>query len=814
MRNFSKKVYLLGLFFVVLVAANTFQSFHHLETTLRNEAERGIEYKLAHILTQITADLDHAENLLTSTEMLLRADESYDHLLEYFLEVMARNPALFSIFLGTPENRIVHSSWQPPADFDVRIRPWYQQAIQEERLVYTIPYLNAYDGYWVITMAKPVYGSSGQNLGVIGIDFTLEGVLALLEVETVSENGFSFFLDQKGDLIQNPNLNKNGENAISLDDVLISQLLKEPSGHVVTTIRGEKGYLRWQRLEGAGFTIGTFAPWSDFFNRRVQSIHLITVSAVSLVLAFSMLFFFQNHYVIKPVKVLEQDILRISLDKHPGYRLNTSEKESFKELREVIDVVLDQTQKQYENIVFQQEELSAAYAQLIAHEEQLQAQETEIKEHEIKSQFLENHDPMTGLFNRKKFRQDLSEALKLEQMGAVIMFDLDDFKHINDTQGHLYGDRVLRSIAIALKKKMKPNEIAYRLGGDEFLVVVQDTADPKKVVHTIERINDCLSEVSVVNKQLTPITSSMGIVRYPFDGTTVDELSIRVDLAMYHAKQGGKNRYTFFESGMATSFSERVMLERVLVEAIQMESFRLLYQPIIDATTGKVNFLEALIRIQDNPLSPAVFIAVAEESNLILPIGRWVIKEAIAQLGRWKDAGLKLVPISINLSAKQFYDDGLVEFLEEQLELSGVDPSLIEMEITETVLIDNAQEAIEIIESIRRLGIKMALDDFGTGYSSINYITRIPVDRIKLDRSMTEKLIENITVMKGLVSIAHGLGMDVVAEGVEKPEEADLLIEVGCDYLQGYLFSPPIPPDEVGRIMDMNFGRTLGLEDE
>ncbi len=214
-------------------------------------------------------------------------------------------------------------------------------------------------------------------------------------------------------------------------------------------------------------------------------------------------------------------------------------------------------------------------------------------------------------------------------------------------------------------------------------------------------------------------------------------------------------------------------------------------------------------------MSPSVFIAVAEESNLILPIGRWVMEEAISQLIKWQRAGKKVTPISINLSTKQFYDDGLVDFLEKQLARYDLEPTLLEMEITETVLIGNPEEALEIIKRMKELGVRISLDDFGTGYSSINYITRMPVDRIKLDRNMTEKLGENIAVMEGLVAIAHGLGMDVVGEGVETLEEARLLKEVGCDYLQGgFLFSvPPVGgPAEAGELIGASFEQFIKFD--
>lgn len=218
--------------------------------------------------------------------------------------------------------------------------------------------------------------------------------------------------------------------------------------------------------------------------------------------------------------------------------------------------------------------------------------------------------------------------------------------------------------------------------------------------------------------------------------------------------------------------------------------------------TGQITYFEALLRLKEHSISPSVFIAIAEEVELINPIGRWVMGEALAQLAQWREAGFELKPISINLSPKQFYDDGLVEYLVSQLEFRGLEPSLIEMEITESVLIDNPEQAIKIIEHIKKMGIRMALDDFGTGYLGLHYITNLPVDRIKLDRSLIADLTSNVEVVKGLITMAHGLGLEVVAEGVEQVADTEVLQGLSCDYLQGYLFSKPVPAGQIAQMLE------------
>ena len=302
--------------------------------------------------------------------------------------------------------------------------------------------------------------------------------------------------------------------------------------------------------------------------------------------------------------------------------------------------------------------------------------------------------------------------------------------------------------------------------------MIRDVADPNELKRMLDQVLSNLSKPHTVEGKRNSFSASVGVVRYPYDGTSVEQLLVKADIAMYNAKQLGRNRYVFFEGNMSAKFAERVHVQHILQEAVQTGGFRLVYQPIVDAATGEVAYLEALVRLRDHDLAPAVFIAAAEESDLILAIGRWVIKEAIGQLAVWRDAGTGLKPISINLSPKQFYDHGFVDLLREELESHQIDPAFREMEITETALIECSKETFRVIDSIRGLGVKMALDDFGTGYLSIKYITNIPVDRIKLDRSMILGLPDALPVMEGLIRIAHSLGMEVVAEGIEETAEA------------------------------------------
>ncbi len=812
MRGFIGRIYILGLAFVAIVALTTFANYTYYRASLEKEIRRNIDFKLESIVEKISSELIHVENILDAAGIVVELEKGNDnHILEFFRQTLTQNSSLISIYLSTPDNKTIYADgWVPPADLIVPSRPWYRAAVEKQDLIFTAPYPDAAADRLVVTMAKPVY-EDGHLLGVVGVDKSLETIVGLLDREKASEQGHSFFFTGDGEIVVHPEGDYGEDELTNLCSVVDCGLFAQPRGVVRTTLHGREGYLRWEALKNLQLIVGTFAPLDDFFDRRALNLQMIAATLLASIVIFYLLFVFQRRYIIKPIRDLDRDVMAISVD-DLGYRLAIDETHAFPALRQTINETLTKTQEHFENVMYQQEELGAAYAQLVAHEKQLQTQYDEIKHQEARIRFLADHDPLTGLLNRRKFTEDVQCAMEAGGSGAVFMLDIDNFKVINDTQGHVYGDKILQFVAGVLEDNPRQEVTAYRFAADKFLVHIEGESDPQEITRCINALIASMHGIRIIAGKRTHITASMGVVRYPYHGATVDELLIKADIALHNAKIAGKNRVLFFEEDMAATFSQKVHIEQMLVEALQAVNFKLLYQPIIHAHTGDVAYFEALIRIRDEAMSPAVFIAVAEESNLILPIGRWVMEEAISQLIKWQRAGKKVKPISINLSTKQFYDDGLVDFLEEQLARYDLHPSLLEMEITETVLIGNPEEALEIIKRIKELGVRISLDDFGTGYSSINYITRMPVDRIKLDRNMTEKLGENIAVMEGLVAIAHGLDMDVVGEGVETMEEARLLMEVGCDYLQGFLFSVPVGPAQAGELIEASFGEYIQFD--
>ncbi|PAB58127.1 EAL domain-containing protein [Anaeromicrobium sediminis] len=432
---------------------------------------------------------------------------------------------------------------------------------------------------------------------------------------------------------------------------------------------------------------------------------------------------------------------------------------------------------------------------------------TKLKEQEAYIEHLAYNDPLTNLPNRRSFFEKLEESINKRQSGAVILLDLDNFKEINDTLGHVYGDKVLKKVAQELIHIKDEKIFISRFGGDEFLLLIEGEDNLIQIENYVKKIINIFKDKQIIEGDKIYISCSMGITLYPLDSSKISQLLMNADMAMYKVKYAGKNNYMFFNKEMTEKLKEQIQIERILRDAIKEEGFNLLYQPQVCTYTGKIVGFEALLRIKNKRISPGLFIPIAEDNGMIIEIGRWVTKEAINQIRTWKKIGVPIKPIAINFSAKQLNDSNYIAFLKDQLKENNVEAKHIEIEITESIFLDKKEETIVFLNQLKNLGIKIALDDFGTGYSSLSYLTFLPVDKIKLDKSLCDKFLEleHISVMDNIISLAHSLKLEVLAEGIENIEQFKRLKLGGCNYVQGYLFSKPVEVMEVAKIYNDNF---------
>jgi len=433
----------------------------------------------------------------------------------------------------------------------------------------------------------------------------------------------------------------------------------------------------------------------------------------------------------------------------------------------------------------------------------LQGEIAERRQAEARVHHMAYHDNLTGLPNRALLSDRLERAMLAAQRSgrklAVMFIDLDRFKTINDSLGHMTGDVLLKEVAARLCRAVRASDTVARLGGDEFVVLVPGIRDTDEAARVAEKVIEALTPAFPLDGHVLHVTPSIGICVYPDDGGDVDALMRHADAAMYHAKGNGRNNYQFFTQTMNQAAALHFDLESSLRTALALQQFELFYQPIIDIATRRLHGMEVLLRWRrpgHGLVLPDRFIPIMEENGLIVPVGEWVMRQACEQSMAWQRQGLQPVPLAVNLSPRQFMHKGLVAAIGDVVRETGIDPALLEFEITETALMQHGEHTLEILRQINGMGLRLSIDDFGTGYSSLAYLKRFPVKKVKIDRAFIKDLehsAEDRAIVAAIIALADSLQLSTVAEGVETEEQFALLQANGCRYAQGYLFSEPVP---------------------
>jgi diguanylate cyclase (GGDEF)-like protein len=436
--------------------------------------------------------------------------------------------------------------------------------------------------------------------------------------------------------------------------------------------------------------------------------------------------------------------------------------------------------------------------------------ERQRREAEERLALLAQYDVLTGLPNRSLFLDHLNQAMaRARRSGSLVglmFFDLDRFKQINDTLGHSVGDRVLQIVAARLKEHLREADTISRLGGDEFTLIVEGASDSAQLARVAEKVREAVAAPMQIDGRKIFVSASIGITVFPRDAGDVDELLKNADMAMYRAKQVGRDGFQLYGPEMSVRSSDRLYVESGLRQALEREELQLLYQPIQCVRTGRILGAEALLRWNGpgGMTAPAGFIGVAEDTGLIVDIGRWVLETACAQAAQWRRRGLDLL-LNANVSARQFLHRDLFDIVMGALERSGLPPAQLGLEITESMLIEQADEVTGTLTRLDALGVRLAIDDFGTGYSSLTYLKRFPVSDIKIDQSFVRDLCtdpDDVAIVRAIIAMARSLEIGVTAEGVETLEQLEQLQELGCGAYQGYLLSRPVPPEAFEALVD------------
>jgi diguanylate cyclase (GGDEF)-like protein/PAS domain S-box-containing protein len=430
-----------------------------------------------------------------------------------------------------------------------------------------------------------------------------------------------------------------------------------------------------------------------------------------------------------------------------------------------------------------------------------------------------HHDFLTGLPNRKllsdRVRQAIAAAPRHMKKVAVLFLDLDGFKHINDSLGHPIGDRLLQSIAKRLVDSVRGSDTVSRQGGDEFVVLLSEVEGLDSVATTVRRLLQVGAEPHSIDQHDLHVTTCIGVSIYPDDGLDPETLIKNADTAMYQAKENGRQSYQFFKPAMNVRAVERQSIEGSLRRALERQEFAVHYQPKVNLRTGEISGAEGLIRWTHptrGSVSPAQFIPVAEDCGLILPIGNWVLREACKQARTWMDAGLPLGTMGVNISAMEFRNENFLEGVFAILKDTGLDPTSLELELTESVLMKHPESTASVLQALRAKGVRVAVDDFGTGYSSLSYLQKFSIDALKIDQSFVRRITtapDETTIVTAVIVMARSLKLRVVAEGVETLKELEFLQAHQCDEAQGYYFSRPILPEQFAKLLETGISETL-----
>lgn len=442
---------------------------------------------------------------------------------------------------------------------------------------------------------------------------------------------------------------------------------------------------------------------------------------------------------------------------------------------------------------------------------------TAARENDQRLHQLAFFDPLTSLPNRILFQDRLEQAIvradRSQSMAALMLLDLDRFKTINDTLGHKAGDRLLVEVAHRLTGCIRRSDTVARLGGDEFTVILAEVADLNSVSEVARKILETISMPYTLEGQEMFVTTSIGISLYPHSGDSVEALAKTADIAMYQAKSQGRNNYQFFRDSAINSVAALFTLENQLRHALERNELAVHYQPQVEIETGKITGMEALLRWQhpqQGMIMPGKFIPLAEETGLIVPIGEWVLRQACAQNKAWQDAGLTPMRMAVNLSARQLKQKNFAEKVVEILDETGLDANWLELELTETTVMQNAEEALGLLNQLKSVGVWLSIDDFGTGYSSLSYLKRFPIDTVKIDKSFISAVAsseDDANISEAIIALANSMRLKVIAEGVESHDQLSFLRNHQCCDAQGFFFSHPLPADAVTALL--HSGRQL-----
>ncbi|TCS75097.1 diguanylate cyclase (GGDEF)-like protein [Effusibacillus lacus] len=662
--------------------------------------------------------------------------------------------------------------------------PIFQEAKQGKK-PYISDVFKAPTGRNVIVLSIPLMNRQNEVERVVTLQVRIEenNLFSLVfQNHNLGAGGYVYIVDRNGVIISHPQKERIGESVKS--NPVVQKVLQQQSGYQwVVNTKGAPMYASFAYIPQLSWGVVAQVPESEIYEPFYKFRSNLFVLSLLTLIPLSVLTAFYAKQTIFPIRRLQQAVAEVEKGNYEQYVEHTDKTELG--------------------------ELSSKFNDMIK----------TIRESRERIRHQAFHDSLTGLPNRTLFKEDLGKYLVEADVGnqqvAVLFFDLDGFKMVNDSLGHKVGDMLLVEVGKRLERLPKYSDTTYRVGGDEFIVIIPDVASKDEVERSAKEILAIIAPPFYLEGREIFISASIGISIYPTDGKDADTLVKHADIAMYRAKEQGKNNYCLFMEGMHSYVQRKIYLTNCLRKAIGFDELLVHYQPKLNIKTGQITGMEALLRWnhrREGMIPPSEFIPVAEESGLILPIGEWVLRAVCKQMREWQNKGLPPLQVSVNLSARQFQDAHLADKIRKILQDTGLDPSLLELELTESALMKNEQAVNRVLADLKQIGVSISIDDFGTGYSSLNYLKLFPIDCLKIDRSFIRDIGKDpgdAAITRSIIDLAHNLNLEVVAEGVETPEQLTFMQTNSCDSIQGYLISPPLPADEFEQFLKAKLGGSL-----